>query len=155
MEEWDYAAARVLRSRNQIISPAIGMPTKVFGSCRTRAFSESPSKLIVRTTIASLRPHSALRASPIALKPQAPPTMIINAIDMPRPRCRNSTRASGFNCQIDSRKLPGNARAKIMVKPMRAPAAKKIVSKVLPRDRWCKFTCATAKVSRLTRPSLP
>jgi hypothetical protein len=42
-----------------------------------------------------------------------------------------------------------------MVKPMRAPAAKKIVSKVLPRDRWCKFTCATAKVSRLTRPSLP
>ena len=90
---------------------------------------------MIRTASASLRPHSAFRASPIALAPHAVPTMNINAIDKPRPICRNWTRASGFNRQIDARRLPGNARAKIVTRQIRAPAAKKIVSKVVPTDR--------------------
>ena len=81
--------ARFAQIRYQIINAPIGTPMSVFGSCRSKAFSESPTKLINRTASASLRPHSAFRASPIALNPHAPPTIVINAIDKPWPICRN------------------------------------------------------------------
>jgi hypothetical protein len=112
--------------RYQIINPPIGRPISVFGSCRSQALNESPIRLTTRTAIASWRPHSAFRASPIALNPHATPTSAISAIDTLRPISKNGTRASGFNRQIDSRKLPGKAIARRVIKQMRAPAAKKI-----------------------------
>src|SRR4051812_34851545 len=48
------------------------------------------------------------------------------------PNCSNSTRASGRNFQIDSRKLPGNASASMTRMQISAPAAKKIMRRIMP-----------------------
>jgi len=56
-------------------------------------------------------------------------------IDTPLPISSNSLRASGFNRQIDSRQLPGRARASIVTRQINAPAAKKITNKIVPTDR--------------------
>ena len=112
---------------------------RVFGSCRSSAFSESPTRFAARIPIASRRPHSALRASPTAARPHAIPTVAISAIDASLPISWNRTRASGFRRQIDSRKLPGNASVSMVTRQTSAPAAKKITNKIVPTDRYDRF----------------
>jgi hypothetical protein len=74
-------------------------------------------------------------ASPTAARPHAIPIAAINTIDAPLPISSNWLRASGFNRQIDSRELPGKARASIVTRQISPAAAKKITSKIVPTDR--------------------
>jgi len=71
------------------MNAAIGTPISVLASCRSKAFSESPIRLIIKMVSASLRPHSAFLARPIALAAHALPTIVIRAIEKPGPICRN------------------------------------------------------------------
>jgi antitoxin (DNA-binding transcriptional repressor) of toxin-antitoxin stability system len=58
---------------------------RVFGSCRSKALTESPTRFAVRIPIASHRPHLAACASPSAARPHAIPIAAISAIDTPLP----------------------------------------------------------------------
>ena len=128
-----------LLARNRIINPPIGRPISVFTSCRSKALSESPTRFTASTPMASRRPHSAFLARPTAARPQAAPTTAISAMDVLPILC-NSTRASGFIRQISSRNPPGNASASIVTRHIKAPAAKKIMSNVVPTNRRFWFT---------------
>jgi hypothetical protein len=124
----------------------MGMPMRVRMSPRKTALKASPTKFTVRTPTAIFLPHSAPRANPKAASPQAAPTAAMSTIAQ-WPSSSNCVRASGRSRQIDSKTLPGNARASITRLQINAPAAKKITRSLMPKGkRFCSTASGYQKV---------